>query len=522
LALDPKDTNAKNVRDAIAAEIKKLQAQKELQKLLDDARAEISQRRFTKALELIRKSEEVSPGATQAGSLRTVLNTAREHETQRIAIDKALIDIEVALHKESLQSAEAKIKEAQKKYPGDDKIQELAGMAQDLRQFAGLGEAEKIAPRAEQLASDHNYRPLMAMVEHAMKAAPTEALKAMLAEAQKESQEFEKKAHAVTAEADRLLKAGKVDDAVAKLEESPAAYTRVPSFLSLLEKARSEQDRLQTIEVGVIEARKLMEKGDVTAAWNKAKGIMQANPQSQMVQGFMKELESKRAVVAKDAVEKAIKDARALLLARQASAAGRTLQNVAVFLQHAPPDLQKQFTALQKEVAGGSQQQINADMNQTMVAGSTGKATGSAAAAAPAPSPASRPMAAPAPVIQEKPFPTKMVASIALALVLGAGGWFGYKKFFGPLPIVTYAEINATPFATVTSISSADGRFKLDLNDQTPLRVELPAGTFTVEFKGPNGETATETLTNLGEGVPGSISHPFEAVSANEIVKTSN
>jgi hypothetical protein len=296
----------------------------------------------------------------------------------------------------------------------------------------------------------------------------------------------------------------------------------VSAFRAFLEKARTEQDKLQTVEVGIVEARKLMDKGDVTGAWNKAKGIMQANPQSQMVQGFMKELETKRAVVAKEAVEKAMKDARALLLARQASAAGRTLQGVAAFLQHVPPDLQKQFTALQKEVAGGSQQQINADMNQTMVAGSTGRATGSAAAAAPAHAPAARTIVTPAPVVQEKPFPTKVVASVALAVILAAGGWFGYKKFFGPPPIVTYAEINATPYATVTKITSADGRFKLAVNEETPVRVALPAGTFTVEFKGPNGETATETISNIASGTPGSISHPFEAVSANEIVKTSN
>jgi hypothetical protein len=131
-------------------------------------------------------------------------------------------------------------------------------------------------------------------------------------------------------------------------------------------------------------------------------------------------------------------------------------------------------------------------------------------------------MVTPAPVVQEKPFPTKIVASIILAIVLAAGGWFGYREFFAPPPIVTYAEINATPYATVTNITSTDGRFKLAVNEETPIRVALPAGTFTVEFKGPNGQTATEAISNLASGAPGSITHSFEAVSANEIVKTSN
>ena len=88
-------------------------------------------------MEIIRKSEEVAPGATQAGSLRSVLATSREHEIQRIAIDKALIEIEVALHKESLEAAQAKIKDALKKFPGDDKLQELSTIAHDSFLLSG-------------------------------------------------------------------------------------------------------------------------------------------------------------------------------------------------------------------------------------------------------------------------------------------------------------------------------------------------------------------------------------------------
>src|SRR5207244_6439996 len=104
IALDPKDTGAKHAREAIAAEIKKLEAQKEVMALLDQARKEISARHFTAALELIRKAENLGPGATQAGSLRNMLSTAREAEVRRILVDRLAVEIELELRRDRKQA----------------------------------------------------------------------------------------------------------------------------------------------------------------------------------------------------------------------------------------------------------------------------------------------------------------------------------------------------------------------------------------------------------------------------------
>src|SRR4051812_17714564 len=119
MALDPKDTSAKHMRDAIQAEIKKLESQKEVMALLDQARKEISARHFTAGLNVIRKAENFGPGATQAGSLRHMLSSAREAEQRRIIVDRLAVDIELALHRESKQVVEQKTADALKKYPGE-------------------------------------------------------------------------------------------------------------------------------------------------------------------------------------------------------------------------------------------------------------------------------------------------------------------------------------------------------------------------------------------------------------------
>jgi eukaryotic-like serine/threonine-protein kinase len=519
IALDPKDSGAKNVRESILGEIKKLQAQKELTSLLDEARKEISELHFSRALELIRKSEGVAPGATQAASLRNVLATAREQEMARIAVEKAASDIEVALHRESMPAAQQKIDAALKQYPGEALLQELAQNAKAMREAAGLGDAVKVSERALHLMADGNYEPAIALLEHATKAAPDESLKGLLAQIKGDQSEAIKSVAAAVAEGDKLFKAGKIDETVAFLESQPHSYTRYQSFLTLIDKARAEQDRLNTIEVAVIEARKIAAKGDITGAHNKAKLLLQQNPSSQPVQGLLKELEGKRASVAKEAVEKAIKDARALLLARQISAANRTLQQVATLVPQAPPEVQKSYAALQKEVAENStgQQQINADMNATMVAGSAGRGTGSAAA----PAPQKTIVAAP-PLPAAKPFPAKQVGIAVAALVLVVGGWFGYEKLTAPPLLDTYIEINATPWATVVSIDSVDGKLHYPVNQETPVRVAVPSGNFNVTFKTPNGETITETLDNITAASPGIINKNVETVDPDEIVKSSN
>src|SRR5437868_302899 len=154
IALDPKDTSAKHMREAIAAEIKKLESQKEVMALLDEARKKISARQFTAALDVIRKAENFGPGATQAGSLRNMLATAREAEQRRIIVDRLAIEIELALHRDCKQVVEQKTAEALKKYPGEPILEEIAKTAAEIRQAAGLGETGKVIEHARKMLAD--------------------------------------------------------------------------------------------------------------------------------------------------------------------------------------------------------------------------------------------------------------------------------------------------------------------------------------------------------------------------------
>lgn len=524
VAIDPKDTNAKAVKESLLHEIKKAQQQKEVNALLDQARKCISDAHFTKALNLVRKAEQVGTGATQSGSLRNVINTAREQELLRITVERAAQELEVALHRENAATAEQKVAAAAKKYPAESAIQELAGHSRELRQVAGVGDVAKVTARVEHLVKEESFEAAIAMLEHATKAAPDPALTKLLEATKSSSDALNKKVNAVVAEAEKQLKAGKIEEAVEFLEDQPPTWIKNSAYHAILSKARAEQDKLNAVETGIIAARNQMAKGDVTGAWNKAKELLQANPQNATAQAFLADVEKQRKTNAKDAIEKALRDAKSLMMAKQSSAANRTLQTVAAFVALAPPDLQKAWEAMKKEIEAAGAPVANVDMNKTIVHGSAGAAAGAAPAKEPAPS-AQRTIVADAPAIPmpppAKPFPAKQVGIGVLALVLSVGGFFGYKQFTAPPVLDSYVEVNAVPWARVTHVESADGKYKADPNVETPVRVQLPAGQYKITLVGPDNKPAVKDVT-VSATQPGSISNVFEAVSANEIVQSSN
>src|SRR5258708_24294582 len=82
------------------------------------------------------------------------------------------------------------------------------------------------------------------------------------------------------------------------------------------------------------------------------------------------DLETKRVAVAKTKVDKAVKDARTLLLARQYIAALKELESVGTLVSAAPTDLQKQYETLKKDASAGADRlQKEAALRKSIVSG---------------------------------------------------------------------------------------------------------------------------------------------------------
>jgi len=81
-----------------------------------------------------------------------------------------------------------------------------------------------------------------------------------------------------------------------------------------------------------------------------------------------------------------------------------------------------------------------------------------------------------------------------------------------------YVEVIAQPWATVKSLTSTGANGKvIPVNEQTPVRVKVPAGEYTITLVGPNSQEHTGQVS-VGSGKPAQYSYVFEAVDAAKIV----
>ena len=110
---------------------------------------------------------------------------------------------------------------------------------------------------------------------------------------------------------------------------------------------------------------------------------------------------------------------------------------------------------------------------------------------------------------------------IAVVLIAAVGGFFGYKKMTAVAPATTYIETNAVPYATVKSITSADGKVKLSPDEITPARIPVPPGDYEVVLTGRDGTDKTEKVSATNDS-PGAVKSVFEPIDVEKQIMETN
>jgi hypothetical protein len=93
---------------------------------------------------------------------------------------------------------------------------------------------------------------------------------------------------------------------------------------------------------------------------------------------------------------------------------------------------------------------------------------------------------------------------VAVLVLVGVFAWLVLRpspesearpQTTGATAAYTYAEINAEPWATVTAVSPVSAAAQSIVGQQTPLRVKLPPGKYSVMLLGPNREAKQVDIT---------------------------
>ncbi len=485
-------------------------------KLLDSAKA-------AEALSLLETASQRAPGDARLQSLLAIVRESAEREKSERTKDEFLAKAKECLRKKDYDGAVMVLEMAQAQVEGSPEINDLLQYARDeaVAQVRAA-KVERAASEAQRLMSEEEYDRAAIVLETALKEVPDDELKVLLAEAKRHVEDFGKKVHTAIAKAQKLMEARKVDDAVAYLEGMPKSFARSSEFTNLLEKARTEQDMVRAVGGAVREAKASLEKGDFARALDIIEACKKNYGETPDIKAALADIESKKVTMARQVVDKAVRDARTLLLSRQYGAALRSLQAAGPLVAAAPADLQQQYNALKADAEkGASRQQKEQDLKGTMIVGSQDVAVAerpSEAAAHPGARGAVLPRPVPVPV--PKPSPVKWVAIAVVAVILIAAAIKFVPPLIAPPPALdSYVEINAVPWGTVKSVQQVGGKFHQEYkqDNQTPMRLSLPTGEFEIAIAGPNGQEKTEKV-KISPQSSGAITPVFEQLDVEKIV----
>ena len=657
LTLDPEGTQVRSLHSAISKEVTEKTKQRQLQSLLDEARKDISARKFTAAFEVLKKAESIDAASAEIAALMKLASSGRDQEARRRDLDKFTNEIEDALSREDFQTASTKLDQALQKFandpgllklkaltdkqreatekkkfveeqmaiarklldsgqaaealatlekasqkvPGETRLRsllaivresaeqektekrqaEIIAKANEARRKKDYDSAIKIleaaqteiegsaeiqellqlsreestalaqrrsvdaaAEEAQRLLSEEEFEQAVAVLEAASKQAPNnEELRVLLTDARQRIDDFNRKVESAVAKAKKLLETRKVDEAVVFLESQAKAFARKPEFTATLEKARTEQDTIKGLRGALEKAKAALDKNDFAGTSNILEACRKTYGDAPELKQAMSDLEAKRVAAAKTKVDKAIKDARTLLLARQYIAALKELESVKALFSAAPPELQKQYETLKKDASAGAERlQKEADLGKTIIAGSSdttaasaatmvvGSSEGAGAATArAAPSHVGHPTAvpqqprparvapAPPPVPQKKSAVMPILIVIVLVAVVG-GGYFVYRNMATPAVPTTYIAINAVPYGKVKSVTSSTGKV-VSTDQDTPVRIPVVPGEYTIVVAGPNGDEQSQKI-NVTNDAPGSFTPVFEKINVEQILQS--
>jgi eukaryotic-like serine/threonine-protein kinase len=134
LELAPDDAQAKALHRLIHRDWEERSRQRQMENFLGKARDEISARRFTVALEVLKEAQAIDPDAPQVQALLESATAGQEQERRRRELEALTREVEEALSRDDYRAACTKASEGLSRFPGERTLLRLQVLAEKQRQ----------------------------------------------------------------------------------------------------------------------------------------------------------------------------------------------------------------------------------------------------------------------------------------------------------------------------------------------------------------------------------------------------
>jgi hypothetical protein len=116
-----------------------------------------------------------------------------------------------------------------------------------------------------------------------------------------------------------------------------------------------------------------------------------------------------------------------------------------------------------------------------------------------------------------------IVIAAAVVIVVALVGYFAFHKGGGGAALPTsYIQVQAIPYGKVQSITDSKGsKIALPQDVDTPVRIAVNPGDYTVVVAGPDGTTTDSEKIKVTNDNPGAYAHAFAPVDVDKILQSS-
>jgi len=344
-----------------------------LQAVVDKQREETEQRRYieqqtaqarrlldggqaAEALILLQSALEKHPSEPSLEAMvvlvqQTIDRTRKEQEKTEV-----IQNAREAIRRKAYSTA-ISILEAARRKTTSSEFNELLQFAQnEAENQAKTQKIDAVAEEARRLTAEDKYPEAIALLKATLQEIPDQELQIILADIERQVEEFNAGVEKDLATADRLLRQDRYAEAIKLLEGQSAQYGKAPKFREMLENIRQRQQVVHAVSVLKEDVRNALSEGQIA----RAKLLCQEFRKSGKAPDIMpteialveQEIEARQADAANAQVEMAVRDARLLVTVKSLAAALSALENVESVVPFAAPELQQRFEALQTAARG--------------------------------------------------------------------------------------------------------------------------------------------------------------------------
>jgi serine/threonine-protein kinase len=261
----PNDSKIRVLRRAIERDLEEREQQRQVEGLLDEARKQMSGRKFTAALDLLREAQELDPSTPQLRILLERLATEHQQERHRRELEKLKGEVQQAIDRDDYNAASAIAGEGLAMFPGEAGLARLKELADAQIEIAAQREfVRNQTSAAQQLLDSGQTQHALDLVEKSLQKVPDnsrlESLRTMIQDRIiKERAEADKAT--CLRQANEAISLSRFPDAIQILEGAQLRFVDTADLDELLRFARDLQAKAQrqaAIEEALRSAQRLL------------------------------------------------------------------------------------------------------------------------------------------------------------------------------------------------------------------------------------------------------------------------